>query len=65
MGDTGYKGPKLPEKTQLALPEGTLERVETVAELEGLGKGQFMRRAILVMLSDSERRFQIAKKEDQ
>ena len=58
-----YKGLKLPERTQLALPEGTLERIEVVAELEGLGKGQYMRRAIMVNLADSEQRLRPNKKE--
>ena len=58
-----YKGLKLPERTQLALPEGTLERIEVVAELEGLGKGQYMRRAIMVNLADSAQRLRPNKKE--
>ena len=58
-----YKGLKLPERTQLALPEGTLERIEAVATLEGLGKGQYMRRAILITLEDSEQRLRPNQKE--
>jgi hypothetical protein len=58
-----YKGLKLPERTQLALPEGTLERIEKVAALEGLGKGQYMRRAILITLADSEQRLRPNQKE--
>tara|TARA_Y100001938_G_C7970420_1_gene369054 strand:+ start:111 stop:317 length:207 start_codon:yes stop_codon:yes gene_type:complete len=64
MGDKRYRGLKLPERTQLALPEGTLERIEKVSELEGLGKGQYMRRAILVTLSESEQRLRLTQKED-
>lgn len=59
----GYTGPNFPERTQLALSEGTLERVETVSAAEGLGKGQFMRRAIMVSLAESEQRLRIIKKE--
>ena len=60
-----YKGTKLPERTQLALPEGTLARIEKVASAEGLGKGQYMRRAIMVMLNESEQRLLPSKKEAQ
>ena len=63
MSPMDYKGLKLPERTQLALPEGTLERIEVVAELEGLGKGQYMRRAIMVNLADSAQRLRPNKKE--
>ena len=58
-----YKGTKLPERTQLALPEGTLARIEKAAAAEGLGKGQYMRRAIMVMLNESEQRLLPSKKE--
>ena len=64
MGDKRYRGLKLPERTQLALPEGTLERIEKGSEREGLGKGQYMRRAILVTLLESDQRLRLNQKED-
>ena len=59
----GYTGTRFPERTQLALADGSLDRIAVVAELEGLNKGQYMRRAIMVHVAESERRFSVAKKE--
>jgi hypothetical protein len=58
MGD---KANSYPERTQLALPEGTLERIATAAAAEGLGKGAFMRRAVLIQLNESEQRLNTTK----
>ena len=46
---------KTPERTQLALPEGTLERIKAAAESEGLSQSAWIRRLIFLGLLENER----------
>jgi hypothetical protein len=45
-----------PEKTTLALPDGTLLRIKEAADSVGITQSGFMRQAIFIALQESERR---------
>ena len=54
---TRDKATSAPEKTQLALPAGTLDRVKVAAEREGLSQSSWIRRWILIGLKENENTF--------